>query len=361
MVMTEIPLLEVSGTHRQVGEQIGEHMKPHIREMLDSQRQRLPLGVLWQDILHKSRLCLVESRAVFPKYIEELEGIAEASGTDFDELFLSMCEELWEPSAWQIDAAIPKRGCTDMAARGHATLDGSTLIAHTNDLSPESQEDLVILQVQAGDEPQFLGVSSGGVAISAGFNAAGISLTGNQVDSNDVRIGVPRLLMVRAILAARRLGEAMDVCLLPQRASNYNNLIADSNGEVYNMEGSATENEALYIEGDLLAHSNHYTSAPMRHFEADRNDIGDSVIRYHRAMRLLRENYGAHSPDLFKILLADHANYPASICKHGLETVTVFSMVIHIDELKVWIGSGRPCETTFNAYQLEPCTLPEEG
>ncbi len=146
----------------------------------------------------------------------------------------------------------------------------------------------------------------------------------------------------------------MNVCLHPERASNYNNIIADAYGEVYSMEGSATDCEPIYIENDILAHANHYASAPMRRFEADRSAISGSVIRHHRAMRLLRENYGQLSPRLFKRLLADHANYPASICKHAGEAVTVFGMIIHLEELRAWIGRGRPCETEWVEHRLEP-------
>ena len=128
------------------------------------------------------------------------------------------------------------KSCTDFAAVGQATTDGSTLVAHTNDLPPETEEDLVILRVRAGDDPEFLGVSVAGLGFSAGFNAAGISMTGNAVSCSDIRPGVPRMLIARAILAARRLGEAMDACLLPLRASNYNNVIADPNGDIYNMD-----------------------------------------------------------------------------------------------------------------------------
>ena len=211
----------------------------------------------------------------------------------------------------------------------------------------------MILKVQAGDEPEILGVSAGGVGISAGFNAAGISLTGNQLDSNDIRPGVPRLLVVRAILASRFLSAALDHCLLPQRASSYNNLVADSSGEVYCMEGSATDCEPIYIEGDILAHANHYLSPAMRKFETDRNSIGNSVYRYNRAMRLLRQHFGQLTPELFQKLLADHAGYPTSICKHGLETVTVFSIIIQLEKLRAWIGRGRACQTDFIEFQLD--------
>jgi isopenicillin-N N-acyltransferase-like protein len=345
MAADPIPVLSVSGSHRQVGQQIGAARRMHLNRLLDRVRLELPPGLGWDWAVGRVRPYLDCSRAALPEYVTELAGIAEGADLPLDHLFVAMCEELFEPS--------PGSGCTDLAARGRATVDGSTLVAHTNDLGPETEEELVILRVQAADEPEFLAVSVGGLGLSAGLNTAGISLTGNQVSSTDVRIGVPRLLVVRAILAARTLGEAMDTCLLPQRASSYNNIIADANGEVYSMEGAATDCEPLYIEDDLLAHANHYISPAMRDKEADRNAIGSSVIRQHRAMRLLRENRGGLSPDLFRQLLADHANYPASICKHGIESVTVFAVIICVEDRRVWIGRGRPCQTIWHEHQLE--------
>ena len=351
MAVAPIPVIEVSGTHREVGQAIGEKMAPTLQRMVTRFRKDLPRGVSWADVAHRGRLYLEHSRAVYPQYVQELEGSAAAASVPLEELFLGMCEELWEPIAW-------RRGCTDFAARGGATVDGSTLLAHTNDLLPEAEKDLLILRVQAGDEPEFLGVSVGGLAYSAGFNAAGIGLTGNELSCNDIRSGVPRLLIVRAILAARRLEDAMDACLLPERASSYNNVIADANGEVYCMEGSATDCEPIYIKEDILAHANHYSSPPMRRFETDRNAISGSVIRHNRAMRLLRKNYGQLSPELFQTLLADHANYPGSICKHGTETVTVFSLIVNLEERRAWIGRGRPCRTTYVEHVLEPWLPP---
>jgi isopenicillin-N N-acyltransferase-like protein len=353
MSTTEIPVLEVRGTHRQVGRQIGEQMRPSLQRIQERLRRDLPPGVTWPGMLGQVQRYLAPSRAVYPQYVAELEGIAEGANLPFDELFVGLCEELWENAAW--------RGCTDLVARGRATADGSTLVAHTNDLDPEAEDGLVILRVRAGDEPEFLGISVGGTAYSAGFNAAGISLTGNEVTSNDVRPGVPRLLLARAILAARRLEEAMATCLLPRRASNYNNVIADAHGEVYSMEGAATDCEPIYIDGDVLAHANHYVSPPMRRFEAARPDNGGSIYRHNRAMRLLRDNYGRLTPTLMQTLLADHANYPGSICKHGLETVTVFSLVICLEQRRAWIGRGRPCQATYVEHTLEPWHPPAGG
>ena len=347
MTNNQIPMIEARGeTYREVGKQIGRQAQLQIHSMLAYLRDNVPAGFSWEQMLAHSKDYLTPSRKVYPQYVEELEGIAEGAGVSFDDIFLSMCEELWESPVLH--------GCTDMAARGRATQDGTTLIAHTNDLSLASGTRLVILKIQAGDEPEILAVSPGGVAISAGYNAARISLTGNQLDSNDVRPGVPRLLVVRAILGSRTLSEAMTHCLLPQRASSYNNVLADASGEVYSMEGSATDLEAIYIEKDVMAHANHYIAPAMRRFELDRSTNANSIIRYNRAEYLLRENYGKLTPDLFRKLLADHAGYPTSICKHGLESFTVFSIIIQVETLKAWIGRGFACETEYVEYQLEP-------
>ena len=346
MTPRPIPVVEVrGGTYRETGIQIGRQCADQIQDMFASLRKSIPIGATWDKMLDQSRLYLAFSRAIYPQYVEELEGIAEGAQVPFEEVFLSMCEELWESNAWH--------GCTDMAARGRATLDGSTLIAHTNDLLPEHEPRVVILKVKAGNEPEFLGVSPGGIAISVGYNAAGISLTGNQLDSNDVRPGVPRLLVVRAILGSRTLSEAMTHCLLPQRASSYNNVLADKSGEVYSMEGSATDCEAVYIRDDIMAHANHYTSPAMRRFELDRASLANSIIRHNRAEYLLRQNFGKLTPELLRALLADHAGYPASICKHGMESVTVFSIIIQVETLKAWIGRGHACGTEYVEYQLE--------
>jgi isopenicillin-N N-acyltransferase-like protein len=309
MTNNPIPMIEArGGTYREVGKQIGEQARHQIHSMLAYLRENVPAGFSWEQMLKHSHEFLTPSRAVYPQYVEELEGIAEGAGVPFEDIFLSMCEELWESPVL--------KGCTDMAARGRATLDGTTLIAHTNDLS------LKWIAFGAsgpsGDEPEILAVSPA-VAISAGYNAARISLTGNQLDSNDTRPGVPRLLVVRAILGSRTLSEAMTHCLLPERASSYNNVLADASGEVYSMEGSATDLEAIYIEKDVMAHANHYISPAMRRFELDRSTNANSIIRHNRAEYLLRENYGKLTPDLFRKLLADHAGYPTSICKHGMK------------------------------------------
>jgi isopenicillin-N N-acyltransferase like protein len=84
-----IPIIEARGTHREVGYQIGEQCQPQIESMLSHLREDLPAGVGWDEMLEQSNIYLQDSRAVYPLYVEELEGIAEGAKVPFDEIFLS--------------------------------------------------------------------------------------------------------------------------------------------------------------------------------------------------------------------------------------------------------------------------------
>jgi len=82
--VTSIPVLTLRGTHREVGRHIGEAMRPYIQRRLERLRAEVPRGIPWEGVLHQSRLCQTCSRAVYPQYVEEIEGIAEGAGCPFD-------------------------------------------------------------------------------------------------------------------------------------------------------------------------------------------------------------------------------------------------------------------------------------
>ena len=79
MPSTQIPLIEVRGTHRQVGRQIGESQKPALQRMMARLYEDLPAGVDRDAMLEQGRAYLAHSRAAYPQYVQELEGIAERS------------------------------------------------------------------------------------------------------------------------------------------------------------------------------------------------------------------------------------------------------------------------------------------
>jgi isopenicillin-N N-acyltransferase-like protein len=337
-----VPVIHVKGSHYEAGYQIGTQLKDDIlRDVAEMKK-----SPDWKKVRAEAELFLAYSKKYLPEYVTEIKGAADAVGLEVEDLFPGLCEEIGDEN-YRFT-----KGCSDLIASNDVTADGSVLAAHNNDTSPSTQDSVVIVHYQVDGEPEIVTVGYGGLGISVGYNSAGISLTGNQVDSNDMRVGVPRLLLVRKILAAKTLGEAIDAAILKERASNYNQLITDASGEIYSIEGSATDYAPLYSTDGYLVHTNHYVAPWMRKFEFDINGITSSIVRYNRGSRLLKKNLGRITVDKLKEFLSDHVNYPGSICRHGKRVKTTFSVIINLTTGTMLLARGNPCEVKYKEYDF---------
>ena len=146
--------------------------------------------------------------------------------------------------------------------------------------------------------------------ISVGWNQAGLSLTGNELSPNDERVGISRTHQVFEMLRARNLHEMVAQAIRPDRASSYNNVLADRYGDVANVEGSATDVEITHLdEDDHLTHTNHYVSERMRGYEGDPEYAVRSDVRFCRARDLLADQAaGSVTPEVLRSILSDHEN-----------------------------------------------------
>jgi isopenicillin-N N-acyltransferase-like protein len=239
-------------------------------------------------------------------------------------------------------------GCSDFAACPPATT-GHVLLAHNNDLSPEVEEHLLAIEWKLPDHPRLLTIGVGPF-LSIGVNDERIALTGNELSPNDQRPGVPRLIIARAILSARRFDEAVSIALHPDRASSYNNLISSGDGRLVSVEASATDHALLHPEDGWLVHTNHYTHPRMRQYEQKKHqEIAGSVSRYERALHLMQTRSELVTLSMLRGFLSDHDAAPVSLCWHDLQgkVKTVFSALIDLTALTVEAAVGNPCQGEF--------------
>ncbi|MFB0523727.1 MAG: C45 family autoproteolytic acyltransferase/hydrolase, partial [Candidatus Bathyarchaeia archaeon] len=184
---------------------------------------------------------------------------------------------------------------------------------------------------------------------------------------SDVRIGVPKEFVARRILASKTIGDAIRAALPEKRGSSYNNNLCDSSGEIYSLEGSATDFCALYAHEGYLVHTNHYLSERMARYEAAFQNGKDkspgagvnSIIRYNRALRLLKRELGKVTVNSLAKIISDHVNHPNSICRHIDESdpplercKTIYSVIINLTDLKLLICHGNPCTAEYKEYKL---------
>jgi isopenicillin-N N-acyltransferase like protein len=330
-VSAEIPLLRVSGSHAEVGRQIGDATAATIR--------RLAAGPFDVALVEAYRSVASEH---LPWAVEEIDAVAEAAGVDPLAAFAASVEEL---------AGTPAAtGCTDLVALGEASADGHVLVAHNNDLDAADEEDLVAIEWRVDGEATLFTLGNG-CWLSVGWNDAGLSVTGNELTPNDERIGVPRLLQMRDAVRQRTLAGALESILHPARASSYNWVLAHASGEALNVEGSATAAGESTPENGTLTHANHYEHRRMTAFEG-RARTDDSASRSCRAADLLAAREGPVTTDDLRAMLADHEHAPDSLCRHtdADNVKTVFWCVADVTAGEIAYGRGNPCSSTTQTY-----------
>ena len=339
MTPPTIELVRVAGTHREVGLQLGEAGREQIRRTVETSWDELPSGRSKADQLALAGEYRTFSAPRLPWLLEELDACAEGAGVDPLEFFAVSMEEIWyEPYRPRTDGR-----CSDLVAGPSATSDGHLLVAHNNDLRPEAEQDITALEISVPGDPVFFQL--GGIPwLSVGWNAAGLSLTGNELAPND----------------ESSLDEMVGMALRTDRASSYNNVLTSFDGGVANVEGSATDAEVTGLdERAHLAHTNNYVCDRMLPYEGDTEYAPLSQVRYERARELL----AAQPPvsltmDRLRELLSDHQTRPQSLCKHpefGTPTSkTVFWCVADVTDGRVRYGRGNPCDSVAQEYVFDP-------
>jgi isopenicillin-N N-acyltransferase-like protein len=329
--MHPILFIRVGGDHAEVGRQLGAACREQLARSLAKARSAPPAGLTWDDMRQAAEPYLAATRAELPWIATEFEGAAAGSDIDILDLFALGTEEIWRQ---------PPGGerCSDFAAGPPITADGGVWLAHNNDLSPSAADQLVAVEWRVEGQPALFTIGVAGIFISVGYNSAGVSLTGNELSPNDDRIGVPRLLIVRDILAQRTAEAAIRAATNPARASSYNNLIAHADGTIVSVEGSGGDYALLPAHDGWLVHTNHYVAPSMLHYEADPNDIAGSVARYRRATELMASAERPITAELLRSFLADRAGAPDCLCKIDGRVQTIFWCVIALSHGSIVYG-----------------------
>ncbi len=352
------PLVRVSGTHREMGRQIGEACRRQVQHGIENARALIAeaypqLELTWEGAQIQARKYIPFAQERYSQYVEELTGIAEGANVLFDDLAVVNAME-----AVAMDALHLTR-CTSMAVNQERTADGHVLLAHNEDWVPEDEDDVFIIHATPKDEPPFLAMTYGGLLPNIGFNAYGIAQLCDSVYPNDSRIGTPRIVVSRAVLAAKTPDDAMRHMLSAQRAAGYNHMLVHESGELYSVEVSARRFAILYGEDGYIVHTNHYLSPRMQEIEREPEDLVASRIRYFRALRLVKREE-AHTIKSLQSIQRDHVNHSNSICNHSIDVAdpldrekTVNAMVIDLTVREMHIAWGNPCENPYHTYHLE--------
>ena len=378
----QLKMIRVSGSHLDIGRQIGEACAKQIHHSIENGHKLIQdafdsLHLNWKGARIQARKYIPFAEERYPEYVDEMRGIAEGADVKFDDIaVLNVMEGV-------VSDALHLTKCTSFAVNQERTENGLVLVAHNEDWVPEDEQDVFLIHARPDNEPAFLAMTYGALLPNIGMNAEGIAQCCDSVTSIDKRIGIPRIIVSRAVLAARSQlpSQAIRSVLIPHRAAGYNHLLVHESGELYSVEVSARNFALLYGSQGYMVHTNHFLDRKMekiiqvmsRHSSstiANANDkacvlrirspdeLINTRVRYWRAHRLLQQ-VKQHSVSSLQDILKDHVNYPDSICRHDNQgsplerEKTIISLVMDLTHRRLHATWGNPCETSYQTFTLD--------
>lgn len=372
-----LPYIEATGTHREVGRQIGEALRDIIARGLDAYEERFPVlaGFSFAEAVDRGRAYLAPAADYVPQSVEQLRGLAEGSGAPFEYLFALNCSEeftcavdrVWPPAtpgaAPSAGGAGAPRGGRVGPAPEHCTSfafvsRGRAVSGHNEDWYPEDVAALVVRKVVLRGGTSYLSVGAAYDLPMTGISSHGISSAANTVYFRDERVGVPNNCLLTVLLEAPDLESARAHLTAAPRARGSNHLLCDAGGRIWDVE--TTGGKTAFIDGgECFAHANNYVDRELAAEDATGSE--GSHVRRARAEELLMAGIMAREDpvELGKSVLRDHANEPLSICAHWDDddpdqdqSVTTASMVWEPAERRVYIARGQPCGAEYSTYSL---------
>lgn len=369
-----LPVIELSGTPRQRGRIHGETLRPMIREIVDLWKSELASA--WGDPDDYIQEFLADTRftdAVLhwtPGLMEEVRGISEGSGIDFDTLFAFQCvdEEWWYSRNRRHGIVLPPyEKCSVVAVFGQENI--PTIVAQNMDLASWEDGFQILLRIRHEDSDleSFVFTQAGLIATN-GMNNRGIGECVNALLQLDQRIdGLPVAFINRGILERETFGDAVDFVKSVNHASGQAYTIGGPERAV-TLECSARSVVPFepVENATRLYHTNHPLANPdqaifdeyLEKIGLERTDwYPNSEIRYAALESRLKSSERPAILQTVKDALASHDDPDHPVCRHIAEDgsggftfgCTVFELG---PEPRLHLAPGPPCSTAFETFEF---------
>jgi isopenicillin-N N-acyltransferase like protein len=319
------PLIEISGPPRERGLQYGRQAADRIRKGTShylEQLQDLALDSKGVAALVRDYLPIIE--AFEPSYIEEMRGIAEGADVPFEDVvLLNARTEILKLARPEVRARLKAPdepdGCTGVVVLPKAAASGRLIHGQNWDWKRECAATGVVLKVRRDDGPDLMTFTEAGALGRCGFNAVGIAITANYLESDrDYRqAGVPLALIRRKVLECEQLALAMRTVYCTRKSAANNMIVSHRDGVAIDFECAPNESFQVHPERGLLVHANHFVSPVALGKLRDTGiaNTPDSLYRDIRVRGLLEPHIGSITLDTVKTALFDNFAEPWSVCR----------------------------------------------
>lgn len=308
-----------------------------------------------------------------PHLLDELEGMAHASGVTIERLMLLQVRNQLQTDRKQLQTdrkqaedggpsvangeSPPEAGCTAFALSSDASSDGA-VVGQNWDNDVDLDPFTVVLTRQPDEAPHFTSITQAGLIAYIGVSDAGIGVCLNTLPAPARVHGVPHYFTVRAIYESRSLDEAVDAVRRAERAIPANILLATPQGPA-DLEVTVDAVHVLRDSGDgIVTHTNHCLHPELVEHNEAFPELIESGPRKCRIDDLLAALPRPIRRGHLEAVLRDHDDHPRSICRHPNNHPTtgwwrsVYSVLIEADNGCLHITRGNPCEHSYETYEL---------
>jgi isopenicillin-N N-acyltransferase like protein len=361
-------ILVIEGTPRQRGRIYGESLRQRIIDVM---------GKFWEGI---SQSAGISSRAIIanwmaetnylpsierwtPQLLEEVRGIGEGAGVDFDSIF---AWQLLDEFNWYVDLFTSRKAaasgigqCSTVGV--FAEGDGITRLAQNWDSMILLSEYLTLLHVKDPSKglETFVITSSGRIG-PFGMNnrGTGICLNGLTEFLNSAGDGLPVIFVGRGALEQGASEAAACFVQKVRHATGQNYTIGGLQG-LWMYEASANQVRHVPAGGTRLAHANHPLAnddlrISNRTPEVQKRNWEKTTTRYACMQKHLADHSQPVTVETIRTILGSHDSPDTPICRHAGTDGTISTTAGMIMELSsrpiLHLAQAHPCQAEFKRF-----------
>ncbi|KAH6674726.1 acyl-coenzyme A:6-aminopenicillanic acid acyl-transferase-domain-containing protein [Halenospora varia] len=290
----------------------------------------------WPEVLDVAKVFEKEISSKWPRYHEEMRGIAEGSKRSVEDIVAINCRT-------EIAFGLFSDGCTSLFWE----TEGACLLGQNWDWNPVQKPNLIALTITQATLPTIKIITEAGLIGKIGLNSSGVGVCFNAIRAPGLNYNhMPAHLGLRTVLECTSAKEAVETLEKEGMASSAHMLIADGKGEAVGLE--FTKDTFARIMKDSrgrVVHSNHLLKEH-KGFEAPQW-MEDSPQRVERMSALTEKFAEEPSWDEFSDLFKDEDGLPGAICRKAegySDAATLFNIVMDLRVPRAVVKMGRPNE-----------------
>ncbi|OQU95358.1 hypothetical protein CLAIMM_01579 [Cladophialophora immunda] len=301
-------------------------------------------GKDWEQILVIAEEFEARIQTTWPRYYEEIRGIATGSGQGtLDIIALNTRTEI----AYGLLAAytnVPTDGCTTL----FWNTGDNVFLGQNWDWMEEQKQNAGLMTIKSPGFPTIKMVTEAGIIGKIGLNSSGVGICMNAIRSTGYdSTRIPVHLAMRMVLECETASQAAEQLQAVGVAGSVHLLVADV-ATAFSFEFTPRSCLRLHPDDEgRIVHSNHMIE---KHPGIWEDPEADSFPRLQRMRQTADERLltsGMKSLGAFQSLFDDHQGFPVSICRFqegASEDATLFNIVMDLRKTEATVTWGRLCK-----------------